>query len=250
MDDKVKKTIQQIHWAAQYLAAASKSFLEAKEDDSHTNLSFSIVEKMLLTWPLDPSGTKLCLKYETFSLEWTHEKTDFLFLNGKTHSDIVHWLDRSSKRLGFDKPYAFDLHYKLPYKMAPMEAYIKPNVTKSVAMRILAQKSLKLFLDRQELSAKIRVWPHHFDTGALCKVPNSKKSVGIGLAVPDALIDDYYFYISGYLGHRSLDTSTFDNLSYGKWLKDGFIGAVLPASEVSQAMVLAFFQEAFQNYSK
>lgn len=240
---------QQLHLAAQYLATAAKSFLEAKADDSHTNLGFSVKEKSIQTWPLNYMGTKLCLNYEEFSLEWkSHESNSFL-LDGKSHEEIVIWLSQTSKILGFEKPYQFDLHYDMPYSMSPTDKFEKSDVQELVGLRTLAQNALKSFLEKEQLTSDIRIWPHHFDTGAFCVLDDgSGKSIGMGLSIPDAMIDEHYFYISGYKGHDSLDTSTFENLSHGKWLNEGFKGAVLPASETNEEIVVQFFREALKVY--
>lgn len=239
---------QQLHLAAQYLATAAKSFLEAKADDSHTNLGFSVEEKSIQTWPLDYMGTKLCLNYEQFSLEWkSHESNSFL-LDGKTHEEVVNWLSQTSKILGFEKPYQFDLHYDMPYSMNPTDKFKKSDVQELIGLRTLAQNALKSFLEKEQLTSDIRIWPHHFDSGAFSKLDNSEKSVGMGLSIPDSMINEHYFYISGYLGHDSLDTSTFKSLSHGKWLNEGFKGAVLPASETNEEIVVQFFREALKNY--
>jgi hypothetical protein len=239
---------KQLHLAAQYLATAAKSFLEAKSDDSHTNLGFSIKEKSLQTWDLDDKGTKLCLNYEQFSLKWSQTDKSYA-LDGKTHEETIKWLSDTSKSLGFEKPYQFDLHYDMPYMMGPNDRFKKSDTQELILLRTLAQTSLKSFLDVENLTSDIRIWPHHFDTGAFCVLNDgSGKSVGMGLSIPDSMIDDHYFYISGYLGHDGLDTSTFDTLTNGKWLNDGFKGGILPASGVSNEIAVQFFREAFEAY--
>lgn len=240
---------QQLHLAAQYLATTAKSFLDAKADDSHTNLEFSVEGKNLQTWPLDYMGTKLCLNYEEFSLEWkSHENISFL-LDGKTHEEIVSWLSQTSKTLGFEKPYQFDLHYDMPYSMNPTDKFKKSDVQKLIGLRTMAHNALRSFLEKEQMTSDIRIWPHHFDTGAFCVLDDgSGKSVGMGLSIPDAMIDEHYFYISGYIGHDSLDTSTFGNLPHGKWLNEGFKGAVLPASEINTEITFQFLTAAFKAY--
>lgn len=75
-------------------------------------------------------------------------------------------------------------------------------------------------------------------------------AIGLGLAVPDSLINDHYFYISGYKGHSGIDTSRFGSLPHGSWLNGSFKGAILPSSSVTVGMVNTFFTEAFNNYKK
>ena len=45
----MKQTIQNLHLAAQYLAAGGISFIEKKSDDSHTNLAWNKTENRMTT---------------------------------------------------------------------------------------------------------------------------------------------------------------------------------------------------------
>ena len=244
--------IQQLHLASQYLATAGISFLDKKEDDSHTNLGFSIEKKRLETWPLNASGVSLCLDYENFSLKWSSQENQSLTLDGKTHEGVVEWIGNTSKDLGLRGSYGFDLHYQLPYTMDSNFKFELTNsnqVQELIQLRTLAQLAIASFLKKENLTSDIRIWPHHFDTGAFTALDDgSGKSIGLGMAIPDTLVNDLYFYISGYRGHNTLNTWAFKTLSNGKWVNDGFKGAILPASNTTQKTVVQFFQEALGNY--
>ncbi|MEO0900504.1 MAG: hypothetical protein AAFY00_00290 [Bacteroidota bacterium] len=242
----------QLHLAAQYLATTGISFLEKRNDDSHTNLAFSNTEKRLETWPLDDNGSKLCLHYPSFSLQWVSNETQSLPLDGKSHHDVITWLKEVSTSLDSSKAYEYKLHYELPYSLSNNETFKLNNFQKIeelIQLRTLSNTVLSKVLTKNNLTSDIRIWPHHFDTGAFSSLgEDSETAVGMGLTVPDTLVDDYYFYISGYLGHTGLDTSTFAALTKGQWLNDGFKGAVLPISGSTEEDVLAFFNEAIQAY--
>lgn len=248
------KMFQQFHLASQYLAMAGKSFLEHLEDDSHTNMGFSIEAKSLLTWPLDDSGTQLGLNYTTFALDWKSHNSQSLSLEGKTHQEVLDWLKSMAQGTDFTKPYKYELHYGLPYAMDDSKTFhrsSKPETEELIRLRTLAQNVLSTFLSEQNLKSEIRVWPHHFDTGAFVHLHDgSGKSIGLGLAIPDNLVNDFYFYISGYRGSTNLRTWAFEPLPYGKWINNGFKGAVLAASEAAEEMGLQFFREALQAYKK
>lgn len=242
----------QLHLAAQYLATAAISFLDKKEDDSHTNLAFSNANKGLETWPLDNSGTKLCLDYSDFSLSWASREPQTLALHKKNHDEIVAWLKEVTSSLDSDKTYEYSLHYDLPYGMGPDEKFQFNNPEKVqtlIQLRTLGNTVLSKVLAENNLSSDVRIWPHHFDTGAFSPLGgDSEIAVGMGLTIPDSLVDDYYFYISGYQGHTGLDTSNFKPLAKGKWLNDGFKGGVLPASDSTEKDAISFFNEAIQAY--
>ncbi len=242
----------QLHLATQYLATTGICFLDKKEDDSHTNLGFSISGKSLETWPLDDSGTKLCLDYSSFMLRWVSEDTQTFPLHGKSHNEVIHWIKEVSHSLSTAKSYAYELHYDLPYCMDMNEKFQLNDAGKIeelIQIRTLANTVLAKVLDKHNLSSEIRIWPHHFDTGAFSPLGNgSETAIGLGLTIPDSLVDDYYFYISGYHGHTGLDTAQFTPLTKGKWLNEGFKGAVLPISNVTEEEVVIFFNEAIQAY--
>ena len=57
---------KQMHLAAQYLAAAGISFLEKKDDDSHTNLGFSIKDQCLYTHTLSRKRRRIRFRLQKF----------------------------------------------------------------------------------------------------------------------------------------------------------------------------------------
>ena len=118
-----------------------------------------------------------------------------------------------------------------------------------VRLRILANISIEHFLYSESLTSNIRVWPHHFDTGAFVVLDDSSnKSIGLGMAIPDSVVDDHYFYMSGYNGHDGINTSGFKKLSKGEWKDDGFKGAVLPTSAITENEAVKFLKESFAQY--
>lgn len=240
-----------MHLAAQYLAAAGINFVDKKDDDSHTNLGFSIVKQQLETHPLSVNGDVLVLNYKTFSLEWISAKTkDSFLLNDKTHTQVLEWLVSSADTF-LGKKYTYGFHYDLPYSIEDSFTYkLEASELKKLAgLRTLAQISIEKTLKETELESTVRIWPHHFDSGAYASL-TADIAVGFGLAVPDSMVNEHYFYISGYKGHSGLDTSNFDTLSIGEWKNEGFKGAVLPSSGVSETEVIQFFIEAINAYKK
>jgi hypothetical protein len=244
-----------MHLAAQYLAAAGISFLEKKEDDSHTNLEFSVKDGSLASRSLNDLRAKLVLHYTDFSLEWkTSSSSQKLLLNGKTHAEIVGWIRQISSDAGINKSYAYDFHYELPYSISDefvFELESKKRLDELLRLRILSQNALKNFLENEGYDTEIRVWPHHFDSGLfLASVDDGNLSIGMGLAIPDTVCDDHYLYVSGYRDHNGIDPSTFAELSQGEWKSDGFKGAVLSASDISEANATSFFSETYKAYKK
>ncbi|WP_424001155.1 hypothetical protein [Maribacter sp. IgM3_T14_3] len=240
-----------MHLAAQYLAAAGISFVEKKADDSHTNLGWSIDKQCLETHPFSTTGDVLALNYTTFSLEWISPKNNASFaLDGKTHQQVLEWLTNSADTF-LGKKYIYDFHYELPYSIDDSFTFILDayKLKELADLRTLTQSGLERTLEVNGLSSDIRIWPHHFDSGAYVIISDDL-SIGFGLAVPDTMINEHYFYISGYKGHSGLDTSKFDALSLGEWKNNGFKGAVLPATKINEEKVVQFFTKAINTYKK
>ncbi|MEL6917833.1 MAG: hypothetical protein AAFO99_08890 [Bacteroidota bacterium] len=245
--------IEQTYLAGQYLAAAAISFIKKVSDDSHTNLGFSIENASMYTRPLNSNGDTLVLNYNTFALEW-HSKNylEVLGLDGNTHNEVIKWIGQKAKKGGMDTPYRYEFHYDPTYVLSDGFIFKLSDANKFRELRdlrILGQQTFTFFLKEQKLTSEIRVWPHHFDTGAFALLnEDSGKAIGLGLSIPDALVDDHYFYISGYKGHEGLDTSGFPSLTYGKWQNEGFKGAILPATDIDENAAMLFFREALMAY--
>ena len=243
----------QMHMAAQYLAAAGISFLKKKDDDSHTNLGFSVEEGSLSSRGLNKAQETLSISYKNFTLDWnTFDYSESLPLHGKTHAQVLKWIDELTTPTYLEGKYTYALHYDLPYQVTDdhvFELKDEAHLQQLLEHRILAQHTIERFLKQRQLNSEVRVWPHHFDTGGYAMLSDdSGQAVGIGMAIPDTLVDDHYFYISMYQGHTAQDVSSLPKLSIGNWVSDGFKGAILPVSGINENEALRFFDDAFENY--
>lgn len=242
----------QMHLAAQYLAAANMSFLKKREDDSHTNLGFDISTLSLETYDLSPNEDKLSLNYKDFSLEWSSQREDAkLSLDGKKHSDILQWLQDLSKAY-LSKDYVYNFHYDLPYSIEALHTFqlTDPKELERLShLRVLAQNTIEHSVASHHLDSPIRVWPHHFDTGAYASLDDdSRISVGMGLAIPDSISDTHYFYISGYTDEGAFMPPSMEELYQGKWVDQDFKGAILSATNLLESEAIQFFKEAIHQF--
>ena len=241
--------ISTMHLAAQYLATSAISFIPKKEDDSHTNLGW--VNHTLETHHF-PNGDKLRLNYNLFSLEWIHRDghTEHLFLNNQTHKTTIEWLSQVSTRSQLVQKYAYDKHYQLPYDPISEDTRFKipqqDELNQMIKVRDLAQSVISNVLDTNNYKSAIRIWPHHFDTGAFINITN-ELSIGLGMAIPDSIINDYYFYISGYNGHKpiKIEVNSSNNKTY---YDNGWQGFAMPASDLNHASAIDFCQTAINSY--
>ncbi|WP_158974828.1 hypothetical protein [Cellulophaga sp. L1A9] len=245
----------QIHIAAQYLATAGINFLDKKADDSHTNLGFNTEKGSLETWPLNDNGYRIALDYQNFSLSWlrNEEQLGVIFLDGKTHKEIVTWIQHVTEVLERNATYTYALHYDLPYEKITADfTFKKPaqeELNSLVKLRTIAQNSLEAVVKELNLDTTIRIWPHHFDSGGFITLDKPENvSVGFGMAIPDTLVDDFYLYTSGYSGHDGISTEEFKKLSLGNWKNEGFKGAINPMKDLDEQKAGAFFKETILTY--
>ncbi len=247
----ISDSLAPVHLAVQYLAAAGISFLDKKDDDSHTNLGYSPEHGQIYTRSLNENGDQLVLDLNGFSLKWGSDSTfEEIQLHGHTHKEILAWIGDITAKSGLSKPFIYKFHYELPYKIK--DDYIfgvsSEILEKERHLRSITHRELIGVLDSNGLKSEIRIWPHHLDSGAFAQVPNKDLAIGLGLAIPDQLVDDYYYYISGYMGHRSFIPQTNEPLTLGNWKTEGFTGAILPASGQTPTDVVAFFGETISKY--
>ena len=233
----MKETIKSLHIAAQYLAAAGISFIKKETDDSHTNLGWNTSQGRIETHFFGPENQQLAINLITQHLEWLKEgeKTDSININQHSHQEILDWISVQVSKSGLKEVYKYQFHYDLPYPtLLDSESLIFDIQTlKKIVERFnTGQKAFELFLAKNNLMSPIRIWPHHFDLGIYTRL-NSESNLfmGAGLAIPDSLVDDLYYYASAYNNGSAIVTKSFSPLSSGNWRTD-WNGATLAASQI------------------
>ena len=243
------KAINEIHLGAQYLAAAGISFVEKQADDSHTNLAWDTDNQRLVSRKFGTKKSQLALSFNPFSLEWLNngELVANVTLENKTHAELLNWIVNEARENVVGKEYTYAFHYELPYEVITDDfAFGQPITSESTVLSealSLAQGVFEKFLATNNLTSEIRVWPHHFDLGIYTELSSEKNLfIGAGLAIPDTMIDELYFYASGYKGGEAVVTKAFDGLSEGKWHSD-WEGATLVANGRSTTEAELFLSE-------
>lgn len=242
--------IKPFHLAAQYLATTAISFLDKEEDDSHTNLGWK--NGTLLTHPLNKENCQLVLDYQRFCLFWkNHASLNSCYLHGKSHKEIVNWIEETSQNIVPNKTYSYALHYELPYENnQDCFVFEKPSdilIENLISQRTLVQEALiAVFMDL-EINAPIRIWPHHFDTGSFF-MANHSIGIGVGMAIPDNLINDFYLYVSGYEGHEAIVPNDPKSITLGTYYNQKWKGFAVPISGLNLSEAISFFKESIYQY--
>ncbi|MGB0423200.1 MAG: hypothetical protein ACPGED_02705, partial [Flavobacteriales bacterium] len=114
------------------------------------------------------------------------------------------------------------------------------DLEKHADLRTWASEVMADILSEEE----IRVWPHHFDTGAIQVVKKEgtevTASIGLGLAIPDELSDLPYAYVSGWRKGGELQLEAPKN-SLGEWNKNNFNGVIMPMDADHYQELHSFF---------
>ncbi len=236
--------LSEIHWACQYLVGASKTYLEYRSDDSHTNLGFDLNRSAYVTHPIIGKGS-LVYELRGKKLYWS-EGGDAIDLVGKRQDEVLEELKALCSSLGFDRPYRLDMHYELPYD-PPEHGYQfggreTGELELHIQQRLLAQMTLEIISGAYDWQVDVRTWPHHFDTGIhISGAGGDGRDLGMGLAIPDSMVEGYYFYSSAYEGSVQVDPSGFEPLDLpAYWVSNGFQGGVLPTKGVDPVHVARF----------
>ena len=241
------------HQASQYLAAAAINYLDKRDDDSHSNLNWEGDKKCIESRRLNEEGLLLALCLENWNLAFKTEDRiiEELSLMSASHKDILNWIRNCFKDFGFPS-FKFNFHYELPYPKIT-DNYLFETVDSifvdSYSSKLTMSKdAIQEFLQRNSLQSEVRIWPHHFDLGFFTEI-NNELSLGGGMAIPDAVSENFYLYASVYRGHESLSPPN-SMLAKGRWVSGEFTGAILPFIDLELKDIRHFYNEVREIFLK
>jgi hypothetical protein len=268
--DHFKSSTLLQHHAVQFIAMAGRYLVPQKSDDSNVSMKWNSKKRMLVGQWIDTrtSPVKLGLRLEDlmlFIFDPSYTEIDRFTIQGKTKPEVFEWLEKKMIELGQRMgPLEMDMHYSIPPHNTdddyPFEIENKDEMRETTFIREDADLILNELAQEFEGSSKIRVWPHHFDTGCLIPVEykgkNLSKTLGIGLSVPDLNVDYYYFYVNHWSLNNDIDYFQAKDIDAGgHWITNNWIGAVLSLSELHKDKdkesqvdrVYSFFYSAINN---
>lgn len=241
---ELKDSLQQQHHAAQFIALVGRHLIAQKSDDSNTNMEYISNGMMLLGNPL-PNGLRVALQLTNLEIGILDKDNDLLNvveLDGKTKKEAFTELKETLSELEVDVTgFKNELHYKIPehdldndasFKVKDEEFFIENAIARHNA-EIVINEVVKDF----EKSEAVKIWPHHFDTGSFISVSQNEKeeptqSIGIGLAIPDSMVNEPYYYLSFWSEEALKDIDKLKTLEAGEWKIPDWNGAVLKLSDI------------------
>ncbi len=253
----------QLHHAAQLATAIGISYLPKQPDDSHTNLEW-LPELGALASRIVPTATpfRLAVRPSPLALLLVDSTGDVVAtcaLHRRTIEDASQWLRATLPNVHAD-PNAFTLarHYSIPHH--PLDDGAPFDTTDEAAFTELARwygnAALVLtgFANATPSASEVRCWPHHFDIATLIEVEPSRvgrpaRTIGAGLEPGDESYAEPYAYVNMYPSPPASRVNA-PLAGGGIWHTQGWIGAVLPGSQLrntaQRAQLEAFIASATQ----
>ncbi len=248
---KLAKAHLQPFQLAQWLARFARGYLKAAPDDSHTSLEWWRDLHIMATGEAWAGGRRLALGLDLLDLALVTLVdgviADKASMHGIKDKAAGNWVRKQLKAFEFD-PKALDA--PSPYEIPPSpyasnRAYDvhKDSVVLSELSRYFDNADLLLrdiaekHRDIKPGPSPVRLWPHHFDIASIVTLEagdfESARAVGVGLAVPDALHKEFYFYT--YPWPRDERENLPKLRSDSAYRYDDSVGAIQPMSKIVEA---------------
>ena len=232
----------QLHNAAQVIASAGITFLEAQPDDSHPNLGWVEALGALMGRPIPGANAQVGLRLADLSLLLVDSEgrvVEELSLDGKTLEDGYTWLAAATARAGAKAPAGGLTRsgYEIPSHGVASGARFscEPGAAFAELARWFANGNVALteLAARMDGASDVRCWPHHFDLGALAVVATEPdgslaQSIGIGLSPGDDGYAEPYWYVSPWPYPEPGSLPPLE--SGGHWHTEGYTSAIFTGS--------------------
>ena len=235
----------QSHWAAQIPASLGYTYVTPEPDWGHVSLSGRFLDEgyVLASQPAGGLQVALCLSaLKLLALDADGRTIAGLDLDGATLEEGYAWLDAlAADHFGDAHRELIRPDHELPvhsvgeggaFSLSMPEAF-----NELAGWYANAEYALRIVTERRSDASAIRCWPHHFDLASLLSLDPDKdseeaRSVGVGFVPGDGYYDEPYYYVTPW---PYPDTSGLPFVEGGHWHTDGWVGAVLPGSELLEA---------------
>ena len=245
-NQELNDALQQQYHATQFIAMAGRHLIPQQSDDSNTNMQY-LPDQGLLAGNELSNGLRIALQLTDLKLCFVDQMgncTNEISLVGKSKLQVFEELKKTLAGLGIDVlKFKNELHYEIPaHKLDTGSSFlIKDRVLfqENTNYRYNAELIMNNLVTLYPNASSVRVWPHHYDTGSLLPVAHNEKgellkSIGLGWAIPDGMVDEPYYYLSFWSKKPDDGLKTLPALTAGQWMIPNWNGAVLKHSEIQK----------------
>lgn len=239
----LENVLLQQHLAAQFIALAGRYLIPKKPDGSNINMQY-IPEKEMLIGNSHPDGWAVAVQLKNLTVQVLNERgiaKAEIFLEGKTFKEAFQEFKTAFQKQGIDvSELKTEQPYDLPTGGLKEGKFFKAGeqeATENIRYRQNARLIINELTTRFANVEPVRIWPHHFDTGTFATIEKNEKgaatkTIGLGLAIPDSMVPEPYFYLS-FWSENAIDIDKNPvALPAGKWMLPDWSGAVLGVSEI------------------
>ncbi len=237
------------HQAVQWVSRAARANLPARDDDSHSSLSWHADHQSLVSQFLDDAQRiQLGFSFATGQLIWLEEGAIIDALRLSSEDEAQRWCD---ERL-VDRALAPTGQAQMPYELEPVDyGALDSNRTALGtlggwfgAAQELLDGLVALHGDSAVVAPAVRCWPHHYDLATLFVLdrgnPETARSVGVGLSPGDGSYAEPYLYCTPWPTPAALPAAS----EHFTWHTEGFTSLVCSASAVTVDTDLAYIADA------
>ncbi len=242
--DTLAATRLEFHQGIQNVAAVGRKFLPPNKNDEHaTLLWYADLHRLAGQWIDGNTRFRSSIDFNTFSVHLVDNAFNSIAqieLHGKYHGQILVWLEEQIAKLGLDTTQlTLNLPYELPKELAKVgKPFALPDPIYATELGKYFHNGDLIAREVQAAfkSTEVRCWPHHFDISTKIIVnntgnPDTSSYVTVGLSPGDDEINEPYFFASPW-PYPPLDE--LPELTFGHWVDEHWVGAVLTASELLQ----------------
>ncbi|HEC41303.1 MAG TPA: hypothetical protein ENI20_00555 [Bacteroides sp.] len=265
-DEGLNETLQQQFHAAQFIALVGKHLIPQREDDSNTNLQYQAPGERFVGNKI-PGGFRIALHLHELKLQIldVNDKVAAVIpLIGRTKTEIFGILKQQLEDSGVDvSSLTSKMHYEVPEHKLDSDASFSLNAEKHIKENIYYRGNAEIILNTAAAkfpkAEPVRIWPHHFDTGSFVPLEMNEaggvsRSMGLGWAIPDTMVDEPYYYLSYWSEVPVENFNSLPDPDTGKWMRTGWNGGILRISEILKAttaeeqlaMVESFFNSGIK----
>jgi len=240
------ETRLQLHYAIQFMAAAGNFLTEPQPDYSHASLTWNSELKVFVSGLVNteqPFQVALePVSLISLVLDAEGNKLAEFSLPQKTLDEGMNWLKQTIEPLGADIAKLIFVSYPEDFPDSPLTRGAtfqdgdQAQRQELTAYFANTNSILQALAANTEGASPVRIWPHHFDIATLISLPHIQKdepaSIGVGMSPGDGSYDEPYWYVTPW---PYPDTANLPELAGGgTWHTEGWVGAILTASQLSK----------------